>query len=134
MNYLLDVNVLLALAFRRHVHHDRVSRWVSLLQREGRPVLMTSSITELGFVRVASQPALFGISIAEAKSILQRLKRATTVEFKLLEDDLGAEALPAWVRRSAQTTDGHLVALARRHGVELATLDSGIHGGYVIPD
>jgi toxin-antitoxin system PIN domain toxin len=134
VKFLLDVNVLLALAFGRHVHHERVSRWVAGLQRRGPPALLTSAITELGFVRVAAQPALFGVSIVEAKTLLQRLKRAKTVTFQLVPDEVGADALPGWVRRSDQTTDGHLLELARRHEAELATLDKGVTGAFLLPD
>lgn len=134
MKYLLDVNVLLALGFSRHVHHERVSRWVAGLQRLGRPVLLTSAITELDFVRVAAQPALFGVSVEEAGTLLQRLKRAKVVAFQFIPDGLGADALPGWVRRSDQTTDGHLLELARRNAAELATLDKGLRDAFLLPE
>ena len=33
-----------------------------------------------------------------------------------------------WVKTSAQTTDGHLAALAEAHGAQLVTLDTGTKG------
>jgi hypothetical protein len=33
-----------------------------------------------------------------------------------------------------QTTDGHLLELARTHQAQLATLDTGIPGALLIPD
>jgi hypothetical protein len=30
-------------------------------------------------------------------------------------------------------TDGHLVNVAKRHGISLATLDTGIPGAFLIP-
>lgn len=68
---------------------------------------------------------------AVARQLLQRLKTAAGIS--LLADANGAADLPAWVLRSAQVTDGHLVALAARHGAKLATLDTGIRGAFLIP-
>ncbi|MEY2879469.1 MAG: hypothetical protein RLZZ15_1849, partial [Verrucomicrobiota bacterium] len=50
-----------------------------------------------------------------------------------LPDDVPGDRLPAWVQTPAQTTDGHLLALAARHGAKLATLDTGIPGALLIP-
>jgi hypothetical protein len=41
--------------------------------------------------------------------------------------------LPSWVKSPAQTTDGHLLQLAKANGAVLATLDAGIPGAYLIP-
>jgi hypothetical protein len=38
------------------------------------------------------------------------------------------------VTKSTQTTDGHLLELARTHQAQLATLDTGIPGALLIPD
>jgi hypothetical protein len=48
--------------------------------------------------------------------------------------DLHARHLPAWVRKSPQTTDGYLLALAKSHGSELVTLDRFIPDAVLIPD
>jgi hypothetical protein len=47
-------------------------------------------------------------------------------------DSLGAEALPDWVTKSSQTTDGHLSALAASQSARLATFDSGIPDAEII--
>jgi hypothetical protein len=51
-----------------------------------------------------------------------------------LPDDRDVSHLPAWVKTAKQTTDGHLLDLARANGAELATLDVGIPGAFVIPE
>lgn len=130
MIYLLDVNALLALAHGAHVHHQRTERWVGTLRRADR--LATCSITELGFVRVAPQARL-APDLSAARHLLVRLTGSTRTRFIRLADDLGAESLPAWVRIPAQTTDGHLVALAAARAARLATLDDGIPDSLVIP-
>ena len=55
MIHLLDVNVLLALGYSAHVHNERAETWLQHLQTHNATVnLAMCSITELGFVRVAS--------------------------------------------------------------------------------
>lgn len=129
MTYLLDVNALLALAHAAHTRHGTMEGWVTQLRRTDR--LATCAITELGFVRIAPQARL-SPNVAGAREHLAALKRSTRPSFVLLADDLGAEALPAWVRTPPQTTDGHLLALAAAHSCRLATLDGGIPGAVLI--
>lgn len=130
MRYLLDVNTLVALGLRNHEFHGRVARW---LQAEQFPPVATCSITELGFIRVLAQASAYGLSIAEARTVLLRLKKSRVVEFTFISDDQDISYLPAWVITAKQTTDGHLVQLARRNDAMLATLDGGIRGAYLIP-
>jgi predicted nucleic acid-binding protein len=130
MTFLLDVNALLALGFAHHEFHDRVARWV---MAEGFPALATCSITELGFVRVLSQAPVYGFSVADARSVLLRLKRAKALPFVFVPDDHDISHLPNWARTPKQTTDGHLVRLAEAHGAVLATLDQKIPRAHLIP-
>ncbi len=128
MNYLLDVNALIALGITHHADHARVARWIRSLKGD---TLASCSITEIGFVRISCGGAGLIQDAAVARQLLQRLKTAAGIS--LLADANGAADLPAWVLRSAQVTDGHLVALAARHGAKLATLDTGIRGAFLIP-
>lgn len=131
MKLLLDVNVLLALAYQDHTDHDRVSLWYAALPREG-VTLATSSICELGFVRVSVQVGLEA-SIPAAADTLNGLFASSPIPFVRLSDDLGASDLPAYVKGPKQVTDGHLLGLARKHGGQLASLDRGIPGAFPIP-
>ena len=131
MRYLLDVNVLLALALQEHVLHKRVTDWMKPGRRDLPLFVATCSITELGFVRVLS--GLYGFAVAEAKMLLRRLKTIPDLDFLFLPDDESAEHLPAWVMRPTQVTDGHLRGLAARHGAKLATLDGKIPDAFFIP-
>ncbi|HTF62593.1 MAG TPA: PIN domain-containing protein [Edaphobacter sp.] len=130
MTFLLDVNALVALGFIHHEFHDRVARWV---KSEGFPPLATCSITELGFARVLSQAPVYGFTVAEARSSLLRLKRTKILPFTFLTDDHDTSHLPIWAKTAKQTTDGHLMELAKAHGAVLATLDQKIPGAYQIP-
>ena len=130
MRYLLDVNALVALGLKNHEFHYRVAHWLLAGQF---PPVATCSITELGFIRVLAQASAYGLSIAEARTVLLRLKKSRVLEFSFIADDQDVSYLPAWVTTTKQTTDGHLAQLARRNDAVLATLDRGIRGAFVIP-
>jgi predicted nucleic acid-binding protein len=127
MKYLLDVNALISLGFLEHEFHRRMSAWVTTLD----PEIATCAITELGFVRVLATAPAYGITITQARQILEHLKNAQKFEF--LVDDHDISRLPRWVKTGRQTTGGHLAELARAHGVTLATLDERIRGAFLIP-
>jgi predicted nucleic acid-binding protein len=105
VKYLLDVSVLVALGFRRHIFHARVAEWERELSLRGIPEFATCPITELGFVRTVAHPA-YGRTVATAKELLRELKSANSVRFTFIPDELDAEALPYWVETANQTTDG----------------------------
>jgi len=133
MTYLLDVNALVALGFLQHEFHGRVASWVRTLTARGVPELATCSITELGFVRVLAQAPQYGFTVAHARSLLLRLKTGDPLKFTFIPDDHDVSHIPAWVKTAKQTTDGHLVQLAKAKGAVLATLDGRIPGAYLIP-
>jgi predicted nucleic acid-binding protein len=133
MRYLLDVNGLVALGFLQHEFHKRVAGWVHTLASRGDPELATWSITELGFVRVLAQARQYGFTIAHARTLLLRLKTGNSPKFTFIPDDHDVSHIPAWVKTAKQTTDGHLVQLAKAKSSILATLDERIRGAFLIP-
>ena len=132
MSYLLDANVLLALGYTKHQAHQRVGAWVAALRIAGDASFSTCAITELAFVRVGAAAGYF-VDVAMARKALAALKASKLATFTVLPDALGADALPAWANTPGRTTDGHLLALAKQHKVELVTLDTGIPGAFLIP-
>ena len=76
---------------------------------------------------------MFGLSVKGAQALLVRLTGSSILTYRFIADDQDITHLPAWVKTSKQTTDGHLVALAKRHHAMLATLDGKIVGSYLIP-
>jgi len=128
--YLLDVSTLIALGVRQHQFHQRVATWVASRQFSA---LLTCPITELGFVRILAQTPNYLADVNQARTQLTGVKLDPQYAIHFLFDDLDADGLPPWVKTGAQTTDGHLVQLAARHGAILATLDSKIPGAYLIP-
>ena len=132
MRHLLDVNVLLALALAEHDLHHRVVDWLKISARESQFSVATCSITELGFVRILSQP-IYGRDVNEALQLLKKVKTIPDLRFSFMPDEQSALQLPKWVERPSQVTDGHLFQLAASHGGRLATLDEKIPGAFLIP-
>ncbi len=131
MTYLLDVNALVALGFANHEFHGRVSVWVG---SRSDPKVATCSITELGVLRVLAQAPAYRLTIAQARTLLLRMKNADAFRSHFMADDHELAQLPTWVKAPKQLTDGHLAGLARAKGGVLATLDERIPGAYVIPE
>jgi uncharacterized protein len=129
VRYLLDVNALIAFGHIEHVFHRRVVAW---LKSEPDPQLATCSITELGFVRVLAQSPIYSLDVQDARIALTKMKQIPGLSFTFIDDDHDASHLPAWVKTGGQTTDGHLLQLAKAHGAMLATLDGRIPGAFVI--
>ena len=125
------MNALVALAHQGHADHQRVIQWfASLLDSSAR--LGTCAITEIGFVLVSIQ-AGFESNAPDAVETLRGLKQSSRIPFDLLPDTLGADRLPPYVSGYRQVTDGHLLELAHESSMQLATLDRGIPGAYIIP-
>jgi len=133
MTYLLDVNSLLALGVLHHEFHERVADWVARLAKKGIPDLATCSITELGFVRVLSQAQQYRFSVTQARELLLLLKASESIHCAFISDGHDISHLPKWVKSPKQTTDGHLVELAKANGAQLATLDGKIPGSFLVP-
>jgi predicted nucleic acid-binding protein len=116
MTYLLDVSTLLAWLWRDHEHHSRVISWQS-----GQDVAICP-ITELGFLRISSQPA-FGATMKEAREILADwIKKAKPS--RIACDMPALDGLSAPV--SGKTTDFYLANLGAKHRLRFATLDESI--------
>ncbi len=133
MRYLLDVNALVALGFLEHEFHERVALWVLSLGKGTRYAMLTCAITELGFVCVLSQAPQYGLTVAQLRALLVKLKKQGAIPFEFIADDHDISRLPAWVKTGRQTTDGRLAELARAHDSTLATLDERIPAAFVIP-
>lgn len=117
MSHLLDVNFLVACGWQSHADHVRASRWLSRAKS-----FATSPASEMGFLRISLSPA-FGASFDDAMAALDAILRMRGHQF--LRDDTRAGSLPS-VSSSKDVTDAHLVHLARRHRLKLATFDAAL--------
>ncbi len=132
MNYLLDVNVLVAWGWSDHADHRPTVRWIAAEKKRRGVVLATSPIPEIGFVRVSVQRSLGKIGVQEAGDVLRNMLLSLGATHRFLPDDLSGAVWPDWCRSAARMTDAHLMALASRHGMKLATIDRGVPGGHLI--
>ncbi|MBS0656863.1 MAG: PIN domain-containing protein [Verrucomicrobia bacterium] len=133
MNYLLDVNVLVAWGWFDHADHPRVAKWLAKTLQEPASRLWTSPIPQLGFVRVSVQRSGGRVSVELATKTLAGMLRGLREHHAFLPDDLEVKSWPAWCQAASRTTDAHLAELAVRHGGVLATLDQSVPGAFVIP-
>jgi predicted nucleic acid-binding protein len=116
MSWLLDVNLILASRWTTHPDHPAAKAWIGSVNQ-----FYTTAITELGFVRI-SLSAAYQATWDEAQETLEKLHARSGHQF--LADDLDGTGSPE--TGSKDTTDAHLVTLARRHGLKLATLDGDL--------
>ena len=126
--YLPDVNVLLAIAFDAHEHHLFAGRW---LDSVGDGEASVCRVTKSGFLRLASNPALFGdeaLTLSEAWACFDRLAEDTRFEFGL--EPVGLEHY--WRRLTLGDsyspkvwTDRYLAAFAIAGGLRVVTFDGG---------
>jgi predicted nucleic acid-binding protein len=133
MRYLLDVNALVAFGFHEHEFHERVAAWFRDVTATAEMELLTSSITELGFVRILSQTTQYGATVSHARALLMQLKASEPARLRFIPDAHDVSQLPMWVETPKQITDGHLVRLAIAHNGVLATLDTKIPRAFLIP-
>ena len=119
---LLDVNVLLALAWPNHPFHRAASE-----RLHGGQPWATCALTELGFVRLSANPAAIpgAVPPTEAAMLLAAMIKDPGHVY-LAELPSVAKWFPIFVpvRGHNQVTDAYLLALARRHKMGLLTFDS----------
>lgn len=120
---LLDVNALLALGWPNHQFHGAV---VARLERPPAPRWATCALTQLGFVRLSSNPAIVGVrrTPRQALGVLAGLVRDRRHRY--------VESLPTLPRVEThfrrllghqQVTDAYLLAVAATNDAILLTLD-----------
>jgi uncharacterized protein len=125
--YLLDVNVLIALAWPQHVHHAQAHDW---FDKTGHAAWATCPITQLAFVRISSNPRIVAeaVSPREAVELLRRVTELPGHQFWRDEVAPVGEAVFNSIALVGhrQVTDAYLLALAQHHDGTLATLDVGV--------
>lgn len=133
MNYLLDVNILVAWGWSDHTEHQRVAGWIAAVKASGADMLLTSAIPQLGFVRVSVQRSSGQVTAALAGRVLKGMLQKLGEQHRFLPDDQDSQQWPSWCKTASRTTDAHLLALSKRHQALLATLDTAIPGAFVLP-
>jgi toxin-antitoxin system PIN domain toxin len=124
---LLDINVLLALAWPNHQHHALAHRWFA---RESRHGWATCSFTQLGFIRLSSNPAFTPSAVppSEAAALLEQWVRHPRHSFW---ESAPANRAAIYERALGhqQVNDAWMVELARQTGGRVVTFDGriGLH-------
>jgi uncharacterized protein len=124
---LLDVNVLMALAWPTHVHHDAAHRWLGARpQRQW----ATCAYTQMAFLRLSLQPAVVKavISFADALQALETSTASNQHSFWALDFPFTAIADEIRSRLAGhnQLAEALLLQLAIHRGGTLATFDRRI--------
>ncbi len=123
MRALLDINALIALHDRDHVHHQRATEWMTTNIRHG---WASCPLTQNGCLRIMSQPAYPN---AQALSTLVQMLRSSTghPQHVFWPDDISvldqARFNHAHIHSARQLTDLYLLALARQQGRRLVSFD-----------
>jgi uncharacterized protein len=124
---LLDVNVLIALLWPAHEHHDASHAWFAA--RGTRARWATCPLTQMAFVRIVSNPAFSpdALAPAEALRVLERNLAHPGHEFwpddVALMEAVGPVA--ARLQGYRQIADAYLLGLALRRRGTFASFDRG---------
>jgi len=118
--------VLIALAWRSHVHHTPTQRWFANNKKAG---FRTCPLTEAGLVRLSSNPRFTSkaVSPAAALALLDRITALPEHEF--WPDDLPLRSAigdSLVIVGHRQVNDAYLLALAHSKGGVVATLDRSL--------
>ena len=129
---LLDINVWLAAAWARHVHHAVAKRYVDAEDAD----MLLCRVTELAFLRLVTNRAVTGedaLTRRQAWDLLLALEADPRI--RLVPEPRGLA--PLWIAFSKRDdrshllwTDDYLAAFAQALGAELVTLDAGLRARY----
>jgi uncharacterized protein len=119
---LLDVNVLLALAWPTHQHHQAAHQW---FHDEARRGWATCALTQVGFVRLSSNPA-YSVDAVAPQDAAILLARLTAHKRHRYWQELPALDVRAFAHATGhqQVMDAYLVWLARLHKGRVVTFDT----------
>ncbi len=124
---LLDINLLLALAWPTHLHHEAAHRWFAANRRLG---WATCPITQLGFLRISLQPGVVKSVISFAGAFRALTTSLAVPEHEFWPEQYQVSQLHEQIRSRLighrQLTDAVLLDLAIRRSGKLATFDRRI--------
>jgi toxin-antitoxin system PIN domain toxin len=122
---LLDVNLLLALFDRAHIHHSRAMAWWSENHDSG---WASCPLTQNGFVRISAQKGYPRPTLAAALGVLS--SQVALPDHQFWPDDISVTDETLFDRSRIlgpnQVTDVYLLGLAVKNGGRLVTFDRGL--------
>ena len=121
---LLDIDVLMALAWPTHIHHEAAHRWFSVNRGMG---WATCPHTEQGFLRLSMQPAVVKTAITFADTMRALTTSLAAPEHEFWPLDFPFSEIQSEIRARLighhQLADGLLLDLAIRRSGKFATFD-----------
>jgi uncharacterized protein len=123
--FLLDVNAFFALSEEEHEDHRSVMRW---FDSRDSATWGTCTVTEAGFVRLASNPKVGGHTLEEAARLLAAITALPGYRFWPVSEGWSGLTNPFAARLFGhqQVTDAVLLGLAVKENAVLVTLDRGV--------
>jgi len=124
---LLDINILTALLWPAHEHHEVAHAWFG--DRADAP-WATCSLTQLGFVRVVSNPAFSRDALSSVEALALLAENLAHPGHHFWTDGrhvpTAVKGMEARLQGYRQLTDAYLLAIAHRRKGVLATFDRGL--------
>lgn len=123
-----DINVWIALAYERHVHHDAAKDWFDGVESGGSAFCR---VTQMGFLRLITNRHVMGAEVVTQKDawqVYQKLSRDQRVTFLGEPPNTEEEWRRLTQGASASTntwTDAYLAAFASVRGLKVISLDGG---------
>jgi toxin-antitoxin system PIN domain toxin len=127
MIHLFDVNFLIALLDRQHMHYEAAHRWVNSVEELR---WATCPLTENAFVRITGKPS-YPNWLGSTAAALQCLREnCSQTNHTFWPDDISLLQEALWTNQrlisTAHLTDLYLVALAVKHRGKLVSFDRSI--------
>ena len=131
--FLLDVNVLIAMAWPTHRDHQKVHEWLARHARDG---WATCPLTQTSFVRILSNPAFSANALTPTDALTLLQANLAHPAHRFWADEVSMrDSLKPFVRKLAghqQVTDAYLLGLAIHKKGKLATMDRAVRT--LLPD
>jgi toxin-antitoxin system PIN domain toxin len=131
-----DVNVWIALIVAEHIHHRAAIDWY---EGAGWDVLVFSRVTQMGFLRLLTNPHIMGKRVVNAKGAWEIMDQLCgNSGIILASEPAGIETMWRELTTTGRTgssfwTDAYLAAFAQAAGYTLVTFDRGFEGYKNIP-
>ncbi len=126
-SYLLDVNILIAMAWPTHSAHEKVQEWLARHAREG---WATCPLTQTGFVRILSNPAFSPNALTPSEALALLQANVGHPAHMFWADELSfiqaLEPFHPGLAGHRQVTDAYLLGLAIHKKGKLTTMDRAV--------
>ncbi len=124
---LLDLNILTALLWPAHEHHEAAHGWFGA---RGSARWATCALTQLGFVRVVSNPAFSRDALSPIHALALLADNLSHANHEFWPEGLpvptAIKTVAAGLQGYRQLTDAYLLVLAHRRKSVFATFDRGV--------